>query len=105
MATRKCNDKFGYKCTKEVTYENEDELGKDFYVKSTWTGRYYLHTCKDCIRRKRRELGESNTGSYGYKKGNELYHSHTQSAGCGRSYEATDYGTMLQPAAVIAGGE
>jgi hypothetical protein len=53
-----CNDKYGYGCTNQIEYNNDDELASMFYKKHEW----YLNTCKECHRK--RTLKMYHDGTY-----------------------------------------
>jgi hypothetical protein len=71
VITKKCNDAFGYGCTYSLEVENEEDISKGFYKKNTWTGSYYQNTCKECTKRKRKELYKS--GKYNIRGDNMFY--------------------------------
>jgi len=68
MIIKKCTDQFKYGCTLSAEVETVEELDKYFYKKNTWTGTYHQNVCKDCTKKKRRELYKS--GQYDWRKNN-----------------------------------
>lgn len=67
MPIKKCNDAYSYGCELTVEYNALQELDALFYVKNTHTGRYHMNTCKECVKRHRRELGREGAKGYSYK--------------------------------------